>query len=428
MYIDERTLPGLNLGAEGDEDIFDLTDPDFDITEPTKTKKIENPTSNKLIPRIGIGALAESLQHIVCPGEGVAGTVWQSGKPLIIDNYDQWSGRISKFSKYSISSIIGVPLLSGKELIGVLGLAHEDDSNKTFGNKDIEYLSQFARLVTLAIQNAQLYSELQQELADRKKAEFLLQNYMERLEEIVAKRTLELEETQEKLVRQERLAAIGQLAGSIGHELRNPLGVITNVIYYLRLILSDAPENIIENLNLINAEAHRASKIISDLLDFARLKSVDHSPTKILDLINTVLVQNPAPENIDITVNFPDVSPTVLVDAVQINQVLTNLVTNAYQAMPQGGQLIIDFDDSSSSDTGNPMLAVRIQDTGIGIAPEHMEKIFEPLFTTKNSGIGLGLPLSLKLMEANDGTIRATSTPGENTTFTLYFPIRKDLP
>jgi diguanylate cyclase (GGDEF)-like protein len=130
-----------------------------------------DPETGQLRPRVGMGALAESLDHPVQPGQGVAGTVWQSGKPLIVEDYDRWPGRIGSFSRKMIRSIVGVPLLSSGQVLGVLGLAHEAFSEKVFTPGDVDVLTEFARLVTIGIENARLYRAAQQELAERKRAE-----------------------------------------------------------------------------------------------------------------------------------------------------------------------------------------------------------------------------------------------------------------
>ncbi|MBN2147763.1 MAG: diguanylate cyclase [Anaerolineales bacterium] len=130
--------------------------------------------TGQLKPRVGLGALAGALEHEAKPGEGVAGTVWQTGKPLNIKDYDQWAGRMSSFSMGTIGAIIGVPLILGDNLVGVLGLAHDAASDAVFTEEDVALLSQFARLVTIGIENARLYDAAQRELAERKRANAIL--------------------------------------------------------------------------------------------------------------------------------------------------------------------------------------------------------------------------------------------------------------
>lgn len=138
--------------------------------------------SGILRPKVGIGILAKSLTYTVQPGEGVTGTVWQSGTPLLIDDYDQWSGRVGIFPPGSIKAAVGVPLLSQGKVLGVLGLAHERDSGKVFSPEDLEILTQFSRLVVIAITNARLYQEAQRELEERRLAETALRENQSRLQ------------------------------------------------------------------------------------------------------------------------------------------------------------------------------------------------------------------------------------------------------
>ena len=237
----------------------------------------------------------------------------------------------------------------------------------------------------------------------------------------LAARSQQLRHTQEQLIRQERLAVLGQLAGSIGHELRNPLGVINNASYYLKMKLADADEDIRESIEMIDEETQSASKIIADLLDFGRIKASDRASVDVSELIAKVIEQNPAPENINISTTMAEDLPPVFIDGRQIMQVLTNLVMNGYQAMPEGGELSVE---SGPRTAGS--VRIEVSDTGTGIPPENLEKIFEPLFTTKSRGIGLGLAISKMLVEANDGRIEVESRVGEGTTFRVVLPIVRE--
>ncbi len=122
-----------------------------------------DPDSDRLKPQIGVGALQESLRHSVRPGEGVAGTVWQTGQPLVIDDYDAWSGRIDKFAPSTLHSVVGVPLRLGAEVLGVLGLGHPAGVQRTFTPDQVDLLSQFGSLAAIAISNARLYAQAQRE-------------------------------------------------------------------------------------------------------------------------------------------------------------------------------------------------------------------------------------------------------------------------
>jgi two-component system, cell cycle sensor histidine kinase and response regulator CckA len=264
------------------------------------------------------------------------------------------------------------------------------------------------------------------DVTERKEAETTLKGYAARLEAAVAERTQELRDAQAQLVRQEKLAVLGQLAGSVAHELRNPLAVIANAIYFLNAVQPNADAAIVDYLGLIATEVNNADKIVTDLLDFARLKGMAREVVDLATLVDGVLQKHPPAANISVATQYSDRLPPLFVDPRQIEQVLTNLVVNACQAMPEGGTLTLRAEVVSEPLSANPEpsgVALQVVDTGTGISPENMRRLFEPLFTTKAKGIGLGLAVSKKLIEANGGTIAARSELGKSTTFTLYLPV-----
>ncbi len=282
--------------------------------------------------------------------------------------------------------------------------------------------------------------QLQNELIERKLAEEEIVKLNEELEKKVEERTQQLLEAQEELVRKEKLAILGQLSGSVGHELRNPLGVISNAIYYLKTVMPGAAENVREYLDLIKNEVNNSERIISDLLDFSRTKTPQAASVTPAEAINRCLEQCAIPENVALEIDVPDTLPLVKVDPLQMGQVFQNLITNAVQAMPEGGSLRIAARRVSSSEfqvlssdlkpeTSNltpdgDFVEISVSDTGEGISPENMKKLFQPLFTTKAKGIGLGLVVCKKLTEANGGRIRVESQAGKGTTFTLFLPTK----
>lgn len=234
------------------------------------------------------------------------------------------------------------------------------------------------------------------------------------LEQRVEARTRELRQAQERLVRQEKLAVLGQLAGGVAHELRNPLGVISNAVYFLKLTQVDASPEVRKYLGILEQETRTAGKIISDLLDFSRAKSVNREPVSVKRMLQQALERFPTPENIAVEFNIPANLPPVFADPHHMQQVFGNLIVNACQAMPEGGTLCL------SARRRGKEIAVSVTDNGEVIPPENMDRLFEPLFTTKARGIGLGLTVSRRLVEANDGRIEAQSNPGAGATFTVY--------
>jgi PAS domain S-box-containing protein len=271
------------------------------------------------------------------------------------------------------------------------------------------------------------------DITDRKRAEDEVRRLNAELEQRVEERTLELKKAQEQLLRHERLAVMGQLAGGVGHELRNPLGVIKNAAYYLNLIIPKEEEKIREYIRIIENETCTADKIITDLLDFSRIKSVDREPVSVKELIDRTLERFPTPSNIQVTIRIAPGLPLAYVDSRQMVQILGNLVTNAWQATRP--ELIAAETDTGQTYQGGKMtisaklvkrkIAVAVQDNGCGITPENMARLFEPLFTTKSRGIGLGLAVSRKLAEVNESQIEVQSEPGKGSTFTVFMPVRE---
>jgi PAS domain S-box-containing protein len=268
-------------------------------------------------------------------------------------------------------------------------------------------------------------------ITNRKRAEQELKAYSEHLEEMVAERTRELRAAQEQLVRQERLATLGQLAGSIGHELRNPLGVISNAIYFLKMSQPEASDKVREYLDIMEKETHTSDKIVTDLLDFTRAKFADREPVSVFELVDQTLKRYPAPPSVQVTLEIPEDLPKIYTDLQHIAQILGNLLTNAFQSMtlphpkerasstslPRGEKLTI------SAVVQGDLVNIAVQDTGPGIPPENMDKLFQPLFTTKSKGIGLGLAVSKKLAEANGGKIEVESVVGQGSTFMVFLPV-----
>jgi signal transduction histidine kinase len=241
------------------------------------------------------------------------------------------------------------------------------------------------------------------------------------LEHRIAERTRDLESTvtqlneaQEALVRRERLAMLGQLSSGVGHELRNPLGVMTNAVYYLKAVLGSAPANVLEYLDILQQQITLSEKIVGDLLDFARQKPPRRSPTPLREITHGQVAKLGRNDGVDIDIQIPEDVPPVLVDPVQLGQVVLNLLTNASQAMHGHGRITVRARENGTR------VFYEISDTGPGIPPQNLEKIFEPLFTTKARGIGLGLSVSRMLARANGGELMAASTPGQGATFTLW--------
>ena len=295
---------------------------------------------------------------------------------------------------------LAVPVLrQNGEFIGVLQLT--DKFQGPFTEDDMTNLLRFSHVAGLMLELHFMNSDLLITTERVKKAERELQEHLD------------------QHIRQERLAVLGQLAGGVGHELRNPLGVISNAVFYLKTVLPDPDETVQEYLGILSSEVHRAEKIVSDLLDISRTKPLERKDIEPTELVTQVLERQLAPEQVKVVKEWPPDVQSIYVDPIQIQQVLDNLITNAYQAMPEGGTLTLKVWEKQDQ------VHLSITDTGSGIPQENIHKLFEPLFTTKARGIGLGLTVSETLAEANGGSIAVQSKDGQGSTFTVSLPVEE---
>jgi signal transduction histidine kinase len=217
--------------------------------------------------------------------------------------------------------------------------------------------------------------------------------------------------------RSDRLAAIGQVAGGVAHELRNPLNVVKTSVYYLTNTRSPAPEKTKQHLERIERQIGLADRVITALSDFARLPVPELHPLSVPDCLTEVLELNPLPEEISVNMNYPADLPPVLGDVRQLQIVFSNLIRNARDAMlPQGGSLTI----GAQSVDGD--VEVTVADNGQGIARENLERIMEPLYSTKARGIGLGLAITRSIIEKHGGALRVASELGVGSQFTVRLP------
>jgi PAS domain S-box-containing protein len=340
-------------------------------------------------------------------GEGLVGKVLDSGRPLVVDDYNRWEGRLPGPPK--TFSIVGMPIFWGDRLLGVLDVV--DDVPRTFSAADITLLERFTPLAAAALENTRLVGDLQQQME-------------------------QLKATQAQLVQAAKLAAVGELAAGVAHELNNPL---TSVLGFAELLLHNpaADDPFQHDMEIIAREAWRARDIVRNLLDFARQNKPQRLPAGVNQILRQTLDlirQHIEKSGIAIAEDYaPDLGLLTL-DVGQMKQVFLNLITNATHAMPKGGSLSL-----RTARVGDEV-AVSVSDTGVGIPPEMLDHIFEPFFTTKEvgQGTGLGLSISLGIVQEHGGRITVESRVGESSrpgpapgsgpggsTFTVWLPVEK---
>jgi PAS domain S-box-containing protein len=234
-----------------------------------------------------------------------------------------------------------------------------------------------------------------------------------------------LKESQEQLIQAEKLTSLGQLAASIAHEVNNPL---SGVLAYTQLLAKKTKSNnipkdiVLQYLSKMESELTRSTKLIRHLLDFARQSPPALRQLNLNDVVERAFdlaAHSAELQHIQTVKELDPALPNLMADFDQLHQVCTNLILNAIQAMPQGGKLTL------RTGVSNGDLKIEVQDTGCGISPKNMRKLFTPFFTTKQEvkGVGLGLAISYGIIQRHHGRIEVKSKEGEGTTFTIYLPL-----
>jgi PAS domain S-box-containing protein len=287
----------------------------------------------------------------------------------------------------------------------VVGILSMDDplNGRRPTKESLVPLEIFLHQAAIIIENAQLIESLREA--------------RERLEQKVEERTRELRKSQEQLLKAQRLAVIGELAGMVGHDLRNPLTSISGATYIVKKQLpSGTSSQLREMLDLIDKNIDYSNKIINDLLDYSREVTLDLTESNPKSIMKEVMALIEVPDNVKI-VDLTYHEPTLRVDVEKLKRAFVNLVKNAVDAMPEGGTLTIE---AKSVDDA---VEFAFSDTGMGMPTRVIEKIFTPLFTTKAKGMGFGLAICKRIVEAHEGKIKVDSVLGKGTTFNVTLPI-----
>lgn len=242
------------------------------------------------------------------------------------------------------------------------------------------------------------------------------------LETKVEERTLEIQEIQARLVHSEKLVSLGELVAGIAHEVNNPL---TGIMVFTSMVLSNPRLDpaLREDLLTVTRETQRCADIVKGLLEFARQSAPQKKPdslSRLLDATLALVEHQAAFHNIRIERHYDPRLPEILVDPAQLRQVFMNMALNAGQAMPEGGVLSV----ATGRVAGEETLFVRISDTGCGIRPERLSKVFDPFFSTREKGTGLGLSVSYGIVRRHGGEITVKSEAGQGTAFTILLPMR----
>lgn len=336
---------------------------------------------------------------------------------------------------------LGVPLVAGERLIGVLSACGM--SGHTFDDSDQALLRNIGGQIARAAENARLYEGLEQSRAtieqkveertrELKSAKLELQELNDSLEQRVDERTVELRDMQDKIVQSGRLAAVGELAAGVAHELNNPLGGILGYLQYDIERLRDLRDTgltpsetarLDEHLCQVERQAQRCRSIVQNLLRFSRESENSFTAVDVNEVLRETLdftEKQLIMRGIELDTRLDQVLPPVVGDSQQLQQVFANIILNARKAMPSGGRLTV----ASNSDPSKDRVVVSFSDTGKGIRKEYLGRVFEPFFTTSDvgQGTGLGLSVSYGIIRDHGGDIEVESEVGTGSTFTIQLP------
>ncbi len=291
-----------------------------------------------------------------------------------------------------LNGSVVLAILGEEQLLGMLVL-RDERLREAYSSEEIELFRGVAASIGVTLQNSQIY---------------------------------------ERMKERDRLAALGQMAAGLAHEIRNPLGSIKGAAQYLQPLEGQkADASTREFLDIIVEEVDRLNKIVSQFLDYARPYRGDQSPLDVNDVVRktiNLIEKERGGSRVEIAMNLLEGLPPVRADAQQLRQVFLNLTINAFDAMAQGGRLQVSTSLRRSTRRGASaaFLEIRFRDDGAGIPPADLRNLFIPFFTTKEKGTGLGLPISQRIIENHGGTIEVRSQPGAGSTFTVLLPVEAD--
>ena len=320
----------------------------------------------------------------------------QNVKMLMPSPYrDEHDAYINTYLRTGIAKIIGI----GREVVG--------------RRKDGSTFPLHLAVSEIHDNGQHIFTGILRDISDVKATEQKLASLNADLEERVRQRTAELEAAQAELVAKEKLATLGKVSGGIAHEIRNPLNAVKTSAYYLLNAKNASDEKRREHLERIDRQVMLIDSVVTALSDVAKLPDPTMTKVSSDEMIRSVIRDVTMPEGVSVEINLPESLPAAFVDPSQIPIVFRNLLRNARDAMPQGGKIVI------SGEVVGDRLLLHVDDNGVGIDAALMERILEPLYTTKARGMGLGLAICRAIVEKNNGALRIKSELGVGSRFTV---------
>jgi signal transduction histidine kinase len=345
--------------------------------------------------------------------EGIIGHVFTSGQSILANDVTE-NPLYQPIKGWSAASEMCVALKDAGRTFGIIDI--ESSDKNAFNNNDLLALESLAGILATVVASADQYQRMQEVIRQHKMTQMELKARMD------AQQAAE-----SRLVQAAKLAAVGEMAAGIAHELNNPLTTVTG---FAELILDDASESSIfhDELGMILREAKRARDVVRRLLDFSRQSEQTRTRADLNEVLSDViaLTQHLIRTNgVQLSVEMANDLPWVYVDRNHMKQVMLNLIHNALQAMPEGGKL--EITTAQKNRDGKSWVTIAVRDTGVGINPKDRERIFEPFFTTKGDkgGTGLGLSVTYGIVTDHSGQIDVESVPGQGACFTVWLPIQE---
>jgi len=362
-----------------------------------------------LVAHKGLSDAFIGIRHIQSRrvGDGMLGRAVERAEPRVVNNLQRSGDKyVDVLVREGLKSTAYIPLLSRGEPIGVMAVSSITPFR--YSSDYVAFLSAVGSQIGIAVHNAHLYENLKKAYKD-------------------------LKDTQDQLIRTEKLASLGKLAATIAHEINNPLAAVLN---YIRLMIklvarehftAGKLNDISRYLATMESETARCGEIVKNLLAFSRqsrMTMANHNVGEIIDKTVALISHELELKQIRVVKNLQDNLPPVFCDFRQIQQVMLNLLSNSSEAMTKGGTLTI----SANGREDEKFLEICVSDTGCGIPENLLDNIFEPFFTTKEEGKGVGLGLSVVygIIARHNGSIEVKSEPGKGTSFRVLLPFRQE--
>lgn len=333
-------------------------------------------------------------------GEGIAGWVVETGQPMVIQDVSRekrFSDKFDKLTGFKTRSMICVPLILRDKTIGALQVLNKQ-SKEPFADADLDLLTSMAQQIAVSLENARLYQRLEEKF------------------ELTAQ---ELKITQERLIRSERLVAMGHLVQGVAHEIRNPITTIGGFALRLKKKLGENTE-FQGYIDIILDETARLERLVKQIRELAEVQSASLAPDSIAMVIDEVLDRFEhlaIKQNVKLIKRLDGDMPYTMMEPSQLVTALSNIVENALESMPDGGTLELKV----NRDNGHIMITVR--DTGPGIGLENLDSVYDPFVTSKTRGAGLGLTMVHQIIMNHHGDIKIDSKAKQGTVVTIRLPI-----